>query len=95
MSGHTKGPWLHLIHEKDGEQRHVVETGPPAWVAHYPDGMTDEEIAANCDLISAAPELLEALEQVIEVAEGKHPLPHMAIDAARAAIAKATGKEGA
>jgi len=61
VSAFTPGTWKHVIHEKDGEQKHVVETGPPSWVPIYPDGVTDEEIAATCDLIAAAPDLLSAL----------------------------------
>lgn len=47
---------------------------------------------ARRDLIAAAPELLSALHQLLLVADGSHPLPHMAIDMARSVIAKATGK---
>lgn len=59
-----------------------------------------EESEANGNLIAAAPELLEALEGLLAVAEShKEPLHHAClmcerIEAARAAIAKAKGEEG-
>ena len=59
------------------------------------DAGDDGEASANARLIAAAPMLLEALQGLIAVAEGKrHPgTEWKCIDAARAAIAKATGGE--
>ena len=57
---------------------------------------TGEESAANCRLIAAAPDLLEALQAMLN-AESNYSYAGLsdseiaAIDKARAAIAKATG----
>lgn len=50
---------------------------------------TDEECSANASLISAAPELLEALQDAVE--HLSHHLPDSILAPHRAAIAKATG----
>lgn len=55
MSGHTKGPWTLEEHESVeviGENRRVAEV----WL--------NEHTKANAALISAAPDLLEALEKI-------------------------------
>ena len=49
-------------------------------------GLTAEEIEANCNLIAAAPEMLEALRSYVELGHSD-----TAVREARAAIAKATG----
>lgn len=48
---------------------------------------------ADAHLIAAAPELLEALENLLKVHEGEGGTQHNAADMARAAIAKAKGEE--
>jgi hypothetical protein len=64
----------------------------PAWLGT--DAYSDE-CAANARLIAAAPELLEALRNVIGWVSGPEKwhtdAPALAVDRARAAIAKATG----
>lgn len=98
MSKHTPGPWFqgtgdhaYCVYEKrvwlnpdgsrNGEKPNLVVVVSP-----------DDAIAA-ARLIAAAPELLEALSRLVEIEDG----PGMAVigwseamDAARAAIAKAT-----
>lgn len=57
---------------------------------------TDEEAVANARLIAAAPELLEALEEVMSMLGSelvKDTLGYEWHDKARAAIAKATGSD--
>jgi len=81
-NGHTPGPW-----SIDKEER---------WVIHEPEGksgtlvvpeiyLDDDEAIANARLIASAPDLLEALECLLEMGHTK------AGDLARAAIAKARG----
>ena len=53
--------------------------------------MTDDEAKANARLIAAAPELLDALEGLLGLAERDGWL-HIAVNQARAAIAKAKGE---
>jgi hypothetical protein len=55
---------------------------------------TEPSSEANARLIAAAPDLLEALQAILPDAVGNHiggPDTQARIDAARAAIAKATG----
>ena len=86
---HTPGPWT------VSETRHSYDTvirGPKnepialALIAGY----TKQEGQSNARLIAAAPELLEALQMLLEF-----PNTGPATSAARAAIAKATGADHA
>ena len=99
---HTNGPWTHysdklrrrfksspVIHEIHGPNNERVIT----WGGTDGCDLPKPTINANCNLIAAAPELLEALEQLA----GAHfTLDYLqknaAIRAARAAIAKAKGE---
>ena len=58
---------------------------------HRPEGLSQQEQEANARLIAAAPDLLKALEQILDLFEwsesgGEH---EAAYDSARKAIAKA------
>ena len=83
MTKHTLGPWT--FRGCDGgwaidfneDQEQVV------------DYVYEE---ADARLIAAAPELLEALENLLAVREGKGGTKYHADDIARAAIAKAKGE---
>lgn len=100
---HTPEPWETTAHSKstDFEPRHCTVTAPHAdgrkihkliAIVYY--GETDAEREANARLITAAPELLAALELCSSlIGPAGHPA---AVDStawakARAAIAKATG----
>lgn len=74
----TPGPW-YWDEEGLGNKNHIV------FGKEYPLEMTSKE---NKSLISAAPELLEALQAVVRVADRQTD----EFDMARAAIAKALGK---
>lgn len=92
---HTKGPWrIGNCPSYDGY------TGKPYRNIWAGDGDAAQVIAraidygdvdANAALVAAAPDLLEALKGVLRVADRKT----VEFDAARAAIAKAEGKETA
>lgn len=91
MSGHTKGPWLVELPSLDviSDEEDVsicsvqpVDAGGPKMFHH------GEETRTNARLIAAAPDLLEALEGVLRVADRQTD----EFDAARAAIAKARGE---
>lgn len=75
------------IHEASSDDRY---RGGIASVhaAEHIQGITRAERDANARLISAAPELLEALEAVVSVADRKT----VEFDKAHAAIAKARGQ---
>lgn len=97
MSKHTKGPWSHRngrIFQTDHEVLTIAN------VARAYDG---DYSPSNGDLLAAAPELLEALEAMLEVhgvtqayAEKHIEIPQSWVevsDLARAAIAKAKGEK--
>jgi hypothetical protein len=93
MSKHTPGPWV-----VDPRAKLRVFAANKATVASA--GCTDTERSsweANARLIAAAPELLEALQLMLDAhldtSGTDGPLQMAAKDAADAAIAKATGEQ--
>jgi hypothetical protein len=86
---HTPGPWKVKAHSTAvlAGRKQICSNVNAA--SNLPVNMKDDlEIAyANARLIAAAPELLNALKVLADVAERKG----IPCDAARAAIAKATG----
>lgn len=106
----TPGPWsldeyCNVVHgEKDGygRKQNVRVSGVTL------PGRVTEEYAANTQLVSAAPELLEALQDMVSrieyyanldisdkpsIEDWAYTYNSSDMDAARAAIAKALGKE--
>ena len=94
----TPGPWRPSLHGPSGFI-YGIEAGPshdPVKIVKWggigrPSSETGQ---ANARLIAAAPELLEALTEIVAAADGdgwKQLDPSFA--AARAAIAKATGEQ--
>jgi len=88
-SQHTPGPWYAQIHSAPLFTRADIY-GPPNGFRQVTEIRSsfgsDEEKAANARLIAAAPELLEALRGVVELAT----MPADLRDACRSAITKAT-----
>ena len=89
---HTPGPWFVT---PDGFR----VTDKPVWFdqdgsrhGETPNIVIFAETQANARLIAAAPELLEALVNLLRVHEGEGGTKYHAGDIARAAIAKATGQ---
>lgn len=86
ITKHTSGPWISdgaqiFIETDDGRQQSIGQANGFR--------ISQETVYANARLISAAPDLLEALRNLLEVcSETDNTRP--AIAAARAAIAKAT-----
>ena len=94
MSKHTPGPWEIKPHF-DPAYRHI--SGPKHKALAQVVWCVDEEerspdCEANAHLIAAAPELLEALEMMLEMSEMGGFGKAAAEDVARAAIAKAKGE---
>lgn len=90
---HTPGPWIDDGH--DGKDTQIVNSKWGA-VAHVIYNGDCSQRVANARLIAAAPELLQALEDVILDWETQAAITNAnmpSISTARAAIAKATGKE--
>jgi len=103
MNKHTPAPWH--IGQGNGEGEIFAESGrmklQDGGIALYPvcsmtSGYNDEEDAANARLISAAPELLQALASILEHSrefgdiENYETMLVRIEDKARAAINKAT-----
>ena len=85
MSKHTPGPWVLESPESGGR---VLAQDEMATIIHTPTcSPFNELVIADARLIAAAPELLEALQMLLEF-----PNTGPATSAARAAIAKATGE---
>lgn len=98
MSAHTPGPWRRNI--KPASKYNTIFAGDAKHIASLSTaGMADDEMEANCNLIAAAPELLEALREIADdyadrfdmTCPGTNPGIKYVVEQARAAIAKATG----
>lgn len=98
---HTPGPWFHA-HRKgnDGMFRTEVFSEQHGGVAacdwtpkHCGNGVTATYREANARLIAAAPDLLDALQSLVDmdVSYQRGPRVEEAVNKARYAIAKATG----
>jgi len=82
---HTPGPWEALT---DSYGQHSIF----AWsIKDFVCGVT-RQCEADARLISAAPDLLESLKEMLEVWEEDPAYGAMHAEKARAAIAKAEGK---
>lgn len=98
---HTPGPW-----ETDHETEDQSVLGPDGFMVAdcaifslMKGAPTEDRCRANARLIAAAPDLRTMLETMIRYAEWQiregadhHPTLPSAVDAARAAIAKAEGR---
>ena len=96
MSAHTPGPWKAI-----GDFIHTSDNLPfvLAYTPEQQDGVPVGDRDANAQLIAAAPEMLAALKRLVDLLEvmrglGDTPIKGWSkrVEAARAAIAKATGE---
>ena len=94
---HTPGPWHRNI--KPARKYGVIFAGRNTHVARLAvEGLADDEIEANCDLITAAPDMLAALVGLVGNGFTDEELARRwswsidAIREARAAITKAEGR---
>jgi len=99
MSAHTPGQWnweegTPVITKKwDGKTCTVATVDWRSLLWHEDGNCAGRESGANARLIAAAPELLEALQNLLAVAGVRIDDPRIVqFDAARAAVAKATGE---
>ena len=83
---HTPGPWHTRVYHGEAVRDGVAVYGDGITVVRDIWGRTLEQSAANAALIAAAPDMLAALEWVAHTSDDCNSR-----DAARAAIAKATG----
>jgi hypothetical protein len=84
---HTPGPWKACRDICHFDTLSEVKSDTGLIVAEV-GGIGVEDQAANTRLIAAAPELLEALQEIVTITDRKHD----AWDRAKAAIAAAEGK---
>ena len=99
MSGHTPGPWS-ISDDGDGWitvmaggpfGKIVANINPESFCAGVAD-LIEMPAKDNACLIASAPDLLEALQQIVATCRVRIDDPRVVhFDAARAAIAKATG----
>ena len=98
---HTPGPWSRNI--KPASKYCTIFAGQSTHVAVVcTQGLTEDEIEANTDLIAAAPDLLAALKwamDYISLHEGRNDKHAFCVNnclhkQARAAIARAEGRGG-
>lgn len=89
---HTPGPWNRNI--KPAKKYATIYAGRNTHVCHLSvSGLTDEEIEGNCNLITAAPDLLNALQGVMDWwmndTDGAEEMPRELFDAALLVLEKA------
>lgn len=96
---HTPGPWVHGAAGRTVEVWALSQTNLAklhiAEVVYVDDDNSREETAANARLMSASPDLLEALQGAVRAMETVTLFPSFKpfIQRGKAAIAKATGQE--
>lgn len=89
-ANHTPRPWVYFYKDKYKEWHVGVPIGTGSMkVALFPDGCPTENPEADCRLIAAAPEMLEALKNMVGFCVTQCPEAEMAMDDARKVIAKA------
>ena len=90
---HTKGPWQFGSSNDDSVYKRNIG-GSDGYHVAVASSREDDEVDANARLIAAAPDLLEALQSIVDmdVAYQRGPKVEDAVEVARAAIAKATGE---
>lgn len=97
MTAHTPGPWHPWVHDSNTITASADSTNPSHFepVCFLNNKLPPEVAAANGRLIASAPDLLAALRALIgeaDLGEIDHDEEtRQLLDAARAAIAKATG----
>ena len=96
MSKHTPGPWTANKPTRDNGRAEIhagcmLVAQAFNWML---DAEGDEQCWADARLIAAAPDLLEALKEIVDAADGAGwEQLDPSFKKARAAIAKATGEQ--
>jgi hypothetical protein len=101
MNKHTPGPWT-ADKLQDRDTFNIFANGfvsamcQVSRMENSTRSTSGNEVAANARLIAAAPDLLEALREIAELADkvdSWQSFPYEPIQKAYAAIAKATGEQ--
>ena len=66
MNKHTPGPWTHYDDSKSTHRHEIVALGKTVARVYCTNGREIED-AANAQLISAAPQMLEALQTILNI----------------------------
>jgi hypothetical protein len=91
---HTPGPWLYTQEGVDAFGIVKPDGYSIVHLAALHNSTSASELPANARLIAAAPDLLDALRGLIrDIGVSAVYQDHPAYNAARAAIAKATGEQ--
>lgn len=88
---HTLGPWRYVRENgSPSTGQHMIEGAIPGYLAEVRD-CGSGDVAANARLIAAAPELLAALTDAVDLIETLSLIEGYTLRNARAAIHKAVG----
>lgn len=92
----TPGPWT-AVRVASGDYRIQYNTRGNWLGLIYQDDENPDRVKADADVAAAAPELYEALELLVDYAEGSEDPElfeeeHLRLNKARAALAKARGE---
>ena len=89
----TPGPWRYCkTNGSPTHGQHMIAGAKPGYLAEVRD-CGSGDVGDNARLISAAPDLLEALRLMVDLVELAVPFEGDTLRRARAAIAKATGDQ--
>ncbi len=86
---HTPAPWVAVINTDLDLPGGLIKSGDKSIAHTLQKAIGAEQARANANLIAAAPELLEALQEIV----GNHYLSDKAQSMATKAIAKALGQQ--
>ena len=89
-TSHTPGPWTVKGRKMEARIYGNVEGGPVAVVPYVTEWASNQYDEANARLIAAAPELLAALQTLVQMTGNAGQLERFLDTTARAVIAKAT-----
>lgn len=70
--GFTPGPWRVAGADKNFVEQYVVHNGEELWGPYVADCSMLDEGAANANLISASPDMYEALKETLDVLSSRH-----------------------
>jgi hypothetical protein len=92
MSGYTKGPWEIGIYPGDPNHYIVIKDRTICTLdqSYYNKAISEPQCVANAHLISAAPEMLAALEELYSCLDQHQEMPEVIY--AKKIIAKAKGE---